>query len=61
VAAKQATGMVEKVNDILQRILNKTGELHLFAERLQKSVSNSIAGRSFTWITLHLKSIEETA
>jgi hypothetical protein len=38
VAAKQATGMVEKVNDILQRILNKTGELYLFAERLQKSV-----------------------
>jgi transposase InsO family protein len=40
VAAKKSTGMVEKVNDILQRILKKTGEPHLFAERLRKSVLN---------------------
>ena len=38
VAAKNATGMVEKTNDLLQRILKKSGDPQLFHLRLKNSV-----------------------
>jgi hypothetical protein len=34
VAAKKSTGMIEKVNDIFQRVLSKAGEPNLFHPRM---------------------------
>jgi hypothetical protein len=34
VAVKKSTGMIEKVNDIFQRVLSKTGEPDLFHQRM---------------------------
>jgi hypothetical protein len=39
-AAKHATGAIEKTNDIMQRVLKKTGEPHMFHQRVDKSVQD---------------------
>src|SRR6201999_1773787 len=37
VAAKKTVGMVEKGNELIQRILKKSGPAHLFHERIHSS------------------------